>query len=254
MSFLENDYEPPTGNSSYMRLDSGDNKIRILTKPIMGWEDWKDKKPVRFRYKAKPEKPIDPSRPIRHFWAFVVWNYGQNKIMIYQVVQASIQKMITALSKDSDWGEPFGYDLKIVKRGQKMDTEYTVTPLAHKPIDQKIKDAFYERPIDLEQMFAGADPFSATNESRTKAFWESEAAVGSSNAISGGNISKEQVFAIDNAIEVHVKPVDPSWRDSVLKEFKIVSFDYLPAKFYAMVMRKIDDKREQLLAEEEVPF
>ena len=48
-AFLPTDYIVKSPNSGYMRLEEGDNRIRILTKPIMGHELWMNNKPKRVR-------------------------------------------------------------------------------------------------------------------------------------------------------------------------------------------------------------
>ena len=57
-TFLPETYELPQSAGGYMKLQQGENKLRILSKPIIGWLDWKDKVPHCFSYKAKPEKPF----------------------------------------------------------------------------------------------------------------------------------------------------------------------------------------------------
>ena len=50
--FLPSDYKIPT-TSKYMKFKQGENRFRILTSPIIGWEYWvnteKGRKPVRKR-------------------------------------------------------------------------------------------------------------------------------------------------------------------------------------------------------------
>lgn len=157
--FLPDGYEMPTNGNGYMKLKDGENKFRILSKPIIGWEDWKDNKPIRFTFKNKPEKPINPDKKIKHFWAMIVWNYNEQAIQILQITQSSIQKSIQDLINDADWGKPYGYDIKIIRKGEKMETEYSVNPSPHKPISEEIKDAFFDKPIYLEALFDGSDPF-----------------------------------------------------------------------------------------------
>ncbi len=160
MSFLPEDYTAPKSSSFYMKLVEGENRIRILSKPIMGWEDWYEKKPVRFGMNEKPAKSFDPKKPVRHFWAFIVFNYIENEIQIMQVTQATIRKSLESLCKDADWGAPFGYDIKIMKSGEGVDTEYAVNPVPHKPVAQEIIEAFNDRRCNLNALFANADPFA----------------------------------------------------------------------------------------------
>lgn len=158
--FLPSDYEAPKGNENYMKLVDGENKFRILSKPIVGWLDWKDKKPLRFQMKDKPQVPIDPKKAIKHFWAFIVWDYKSSSIKVLEITQSGIQKAIINLSNDSDWGSPFKYDIKISKKGQAMETEYTTSPVPHKKVSIDIVDAFNNKPIDLTKLYLGEDPFS----------------------------------------------------------------------------------------------
>jgi len=160
MSFLPEGYKAPTASGYYMKLVDGENRIRIMSKPVVGWEDWKDNKPIRFAMDKKPAKPIDPKKPVKHFWAMVVFNYNEEQIQVYQINQATIRKSIEALSNDADWGAPYCYDIKIMKTGDGVDTEYAVNPVPHKPIDPYLVTCFNERPCNLNALFDGADPFS----------------------------------------------------------------------------------------------
>lgn len=178
MSFLDKNYESPKENSDgYMKLQSGENRFRILCSPIVGWEDWTpEKKPKRYPYVTGQEAPapFDPAHPPKHFWSLIVWNVGAKKVQILHITQTSVRKAIEKLSRDADWGAPFHYDIKVVKSGEQKDTRYDVTPLPHKPISEEIKTEFYARAINLEAMFTNDDPFKEGSK-QTLAFWELEA-------------------------------------------------------------------------------
>ena len=161
MSFLPEDYQAPRSSNYYMKLVEGENRIRVMSRPILGWEDWKDNKPVRYRMDQKPAKSFDPKRPIKHFWAFIVFNCQEEQIQILQVSQASIRKSLEALCKDSDWGDPYAYDIKIVKTGEGVDTEYAVNPVPHKAVDQFLINSFNDRPCYLDALYENGDPFSS---------------------------------------------------------------------------------------------
>ncbi len=165
--FLPEDYVAPKTSSQYMKLQDGENKIRILSKPIMGWEDWLDKKPVRSKMDKKPSKSIDPSKPLKHFWCFIVWNYLEERIQILHVTQAGIRKALENYCKDEDWGAPYFYDIKIVKKGEGKETEYSVMPLPHKPVKDEVKQKYKDRPCNLEAVFVNMDPFADGYDSYT---------------------------------------------------------------------------------------
>jgi hypothetical protein len=167
--FLPNDYDIPQSGGNFMRLQDGENKIRILSKPIIGWVDWKDKQAYRFPMKSKPEKPMDKN-PIKHFWAFLVWNYNAQAVQILEITQQTIQTAIVNLSKDDDWGAPFDYDIKIIKKGKDLQTEYSLTPGQKRPVPDEIQKAALEKPCYLEAMFSGADPWVVTDKQTELAF------------------------------------------------------------------------------------
>lgn len=167
--FLPENYEAPAGSANYMKFQDGENKIRVLSKPIIGWLDWKDKQPHRFRMKERPEKPMG-DKPIKHFWAFLVWNYAEKSIQILEVTQATIQKAIQDLSKDDEWGAPFYYDIKVTRKGKDLDTVYSITPSPKKDLSEEVKKAALEKPANLEALYDGADPWIVTDKQTEYAF------------------------------------------------------------------------------------
>jgi hypothetical protein len=160
MNFLPQNYRAPNTSNYYVKLIDGENRIRILSRPIMGWEDWLDNKPVRYQLDDKPAKSFDKTKPIKHFWSLIVFNYGQNAVQIMHITQNSIRKSLEALCRDTDWGDPYHYDIKITKSGQGLETEYTINPVPHRPLDEEIIKAFKDNPCNLEALFTNSDPFS----------------------------------------------------------------------------------------------
>lgn len=162
--FLPADYEVPKAITNYTKLEAGDNRLRILTKPILGWSTWmgagKDRKPVRFPMDRKPDKPIQAGERVNHFWAFVVYNYTHKCIQVMEITQKTIQDAIRVLSKDADWGPPYHYDIKIVKTGTtKDDTEYKTNPCPKSPLTEELKSAFLAKPCSLAKMYKGEEAF-----------------------------------------------------------------------------------------------
>lgn len=180
MSFTPQGYEPPKTKSNYFQVsklkEKSDNIIRILSKPIFGWLDWSEdgsgkKTPVRTPYNQPEPNPINPAKPVKHFWAMTIWDYSDKSVKIMEVTQSTIQDAIYTLDCDEAWGDPMSYDINIKRTGEKLETKYTVTPRPPKPLAQEIKDALKETNPDLNELFSNKDPFakkaSETNDFNT---------------------------------------------------------------------------------------
>lgn len=213
--FLPQDYQAPKSTNLYMKFQEGENKFRILSQPVLGWEDWQDKKPIRFKLDQKPLKAIDPKKPIKHFWAMIVWNYSLEEIQILHLTQSSIRKSLEALCLDPDWGAPYFYDLKIMKTGEGLDTEYSLNPIPHKPLAAHIKDLFKERPCNLEALFYNDDPFSKENSVFTPGVF-SELDV----QLSANNITKKLTFEQTHELEMILDDCDQKYKEWVYSYIK----------------------------------
>lgn len=257
-TFLPENYEAPRSGGYYMKIQQGENKIRILSKPIIGWEDWGlDNKPIRFAYDKRPEKAIKSDKPIRHFWAFVVWNYAEEAIQILQVTQAGIRKGIETLCNDADWGAPYFYDIKIIKTGEELKTKYQVNPLPHKAIGENVVQAFKDRPVYLEALFVNEDPFAAHWPKKTQLMATME------------NSPKESVFqpkandviSIDQANELNaiLMTCDSAYKRSVMETLSraplnVKEIKDLPVSYYEKVKNAALRKRDEFNGFQDMNF
>lgn len=162
-NFLPIGYESLKTEKSYWKMSQmkdGDNRLRIVKQPIAGWIDWKDSKPYRYTPDQKPAKPFDAAKSIKPFWSLYVWDYAREGLFILEINQMSIIKALTKIATDEDWGDFLQYDIKINKAGSGKETRYTLTPLPHKPLADKIADALRKSPVRLEALYHGGDPWS----------------------------------------------------------------------------------------------
>ena len=161
-SFLPPDYETPQTNINYAKINLGENRFRICSKPILGWEGWKEKKPYRFPFAKKPEAVFD--QPVKHFWAFVVWDYSDKTLKVLEITQATVQTAITDIARSQDWGNRWEYDIKITKTGQDKNTKYSVLPAPKAKVTEEVYKATLEKPVWLDALFLkDGDPFKADN-------------------------------------------------------------------------------------------
>lgn len=174
-SFLPKGYNAPASETSYMKFEDGDNKFRILTAPVVGWEGWKDQKPFRRKAEAPDyevnieEDEVDPNKftgepDIRHFWAFVVYDYAKKKVALLEITSKKVMKILENLSADADWGDPRGYDVTVVKSEKGGQTSYDVKPAPPKKMSEEVSDAFDASELDAENIFQTENEEEANRE------------------------------------------------------------------------------------------
>lgn len=162
-TFLPEDYIAPS--TGYMKLLDGDNIFRVLSSAVTGYEYWTtEKQPIRSKvsFTETPNIKIGKDgkpEPIKHFWAFIVWNYATKAVEILEITQKGIRGSIQNLVSDEDWGNPKNYDIKVKKTGAGMDTEYAISPKPQKEVAPEVLTALAEKPINLEALFTGGNPF-----------------------------------------------------------------------------------------------
>ena len=115
-----------TGGNSFYNLIDGDNKVRLLTDPvrIMKFYDNVTKKSkvafeaCGYTNEAKPR------------WLCYVIDRKENKLMLAEFPH-SIMKQVLEYKNNPEYEfetAPMPYDITINKKGQKLETEYTVIP------------------------------------------------------------------------------------------------------------------------------
>ncbi len=159
-NFLPPDYKQPD-NSNYLKLKEGENVFRVLSEAITGFEYWTtDNKPIRSKepFEETPNIKVDKEggSRVKHFWAFIVWNYEAKKVQVALITQSTIQEGILALFNNKNWGDPKLYDLTITRSGEGLDTSYVVQPNPHSDLPEEAKGV---TGIKLEALYKGDDPF-----------------------------------------------------------------------------------------------
>lgn len=162
-NFFESEWQGDSDKPMYTKLEKGDTKIRIVSRALIGWEGWYQNKPVRFKsdYKITPDEyatldkdNFDSSKSkYKQFAVCVVWNYDHQCPQIWQFSQRQIRDQLMQLGSDSDWGDVTGYDIKVKREGEKMETKYTLTPSNKAPLSDQIRSEILERGLEPEQVF-----------------------------------------------------------------------------------------------------
>jgi hypothetical protein len=164
-SFLDENYEVPTSGGGYTKLEMGENRMRILSSPVLMWVEWREGSVSRHPFTTKEDKPkVGPGEKdsVKHAWGLKIWNYNTGKIEVFELDKQNVITALTAYSKDKDWGHPKKYDIVIKKEGSGMKTEYSLITKPHSEATDEIYEAYTENPIDLSKLLINESPFMSS--------------------------------------------------------------------------------------------
>jgi hypothetical protein len=161
--------EIPRGSGQFAKLQDGKNNFRVLSDVVVGWELWKDKKPIRHEgavCKFKPEEADvnQNGKPnINYFWAMAVWNYADKKVQTLEITQKTIMKTLYELEQNPKWGDLKRFDIEITKTKDGDKTSYVVLSNPPEPLEASIAEAYQKTPVDLTKLFDGKYPIQESS-------------------------------------------------------------------------------------------
>jgi len=148
------------GESSYLNVKKQEESdFRIISNPVEGWIDWVEKKPIRTPISDGEPEAADDENPPKKFIAVVIVDRADDTVKILELTQQSVIKGIKALAANPKWGKPFAYDLNVAKKGEGLQTRYTLTPSPKSALSKDIVKAAQSKPCNLERLFDGEDPW-----------------------------------------------------------------------------------------------
>lgn len=149
------------------KLEQGkEHRYRFVRPGITGYGGWTtDKKPVRFE--SHPEAlpanlapDMQGRTELKRFIAGLVYDYATEEFKILEITQSSLMKQLYKYVKDSDYGDPLGYDIKLSREGEKKETKYSLVAAPPKPLEKGIAEAAAEVHCNLSALYDGGDPFA----------------------------------------------------------------------------------------------
>lgn len=162
MSWLPDNFNEPQAGSYFKPLKGKQNRVRIISdKPLLGHVQWtEDNKPVRWKlHDTRPEADFRADTKPKLFIACAVWNYEERAVQVWEITQRSLQESLHLLTKDKDFGPPINYDLKITRKGDGLETTYSMVPMPG-DMNDDVENAIAELRVNLEALLHGEDPFA----------------------------------------------------------------------------------------------
>lgn len=159
-----------SSNSRYInpsKLEQGKElRIRFVRPGITGFGGWTiEKKPIRFEFHpevlpANLAPDLKGNVGLKRFIAGLVYDYAAEDFKILELTQRTLMEQLYKYAKDSDYGDPLGYDIKLTREGEKMDTKYSLVAAPPKTLEKAIAEAAAKVQCNLNALFDGGDPFA----------------------------------------------------------------------------------------------
>jgi len=123
-------YTPPVGESSWHKFEEGTTTIRILSHSYHYVSHYvhSEKKSYNCTGDISTCEWCQKGVKASNRWAYLILIRGDVPVVKPVEFGWSIFGTILELAKDSDYGDPRKYDLKISRKGTDKDTRYTVIP------------------------------------------------------------------------------------------------------------------------------
>jgi len=78
---------------------------------------------------------------------------------VWEITQRTIQDTLVQLTKDPDFGHPINYDLKISRKGEGLETTYSVVPMST-PLSEEVQNAVENNKVNIRALLTGDNPFA----------------------------------------------------------------------------------------------
>jgi hypothetical protein len=157
-----------TGHGRYINPAKlqGEKRLRFFGAGITGHSAWTSEgKPIRWEQKpAELPSNIQPDMNgkvgTKRFLAGLVYDYDEQDFKILELTQRTLMEQLFKFMKDTDYGDPTGYDIKISKTGEGIKTEYSLVAAPPKPVSKEIVTASESVNCNLKALFDGDDPWA----------------------------------------------------------------------------------------------
>lgn len=178
-SFVPEDVMGAGENNFLNFKDTDETKIRIISKPVVGWVSWGEdeegnRKPTRTAIDDQPDMNDfeDDNKPKKFMALIVIDRNDDDKKKVVELTQQSIIKAINALASNPDWGSPFTYDINITSKGEGLKKRYTITPSPKKPLAKNVITDVQENPCNLDNYFDDKSPWECEEGEETELFFK----------------------------------------------------------------------------------
>lgn len=148
-------YEVPKGESNYLKMEDGDNRIRLTSKPIeLKLHEVRGVKFSTVLCQGENCELCAKGDKIKYKYAYVVLSRKDGKAYVYEA-PITVFRQIVAFATDPEYGSPEEYDLTIKMSGQKPNITYQVIASPKKvKLTTAEEEVLVQAHLNLEEQYA----------------------------------------------------------------------------------------------------
>ena len=123
-----NKYDVPAGEGgSFLKTEVGDNRIRLVTKPLelKYWEEGKGSDYKTHLLQEGEDPPEGKEEKTKYAYLVINREAEPQKVQIYEM-PITVFKEVLIYATDKEYGDPTKYDITIKKEGSGLQTKYKV--------------------------------------------------------------------------------------------------------------------------------
>lgn len=124
-------YDVPN-NTPFLKLEAGDNKIRLCSKPVelpfyQASRKGEKYATVQLNTQAEIDQAIVEGKKIKYKYAYLAINRRDGKLYVWE---SSVQafRSIVSFARNPEYGDPTQYDITVNRSGEGINTQYSVIP------------------------------------------------------------------------------------------------------------------------------
>jgi len=144
-----NDADVSSGKSDFMKLEEGENTVRVMGNPIQFYIHWAENGKTKKKFNSPVTNPAlvrrleDSGFKKQTRWFVKVLD---RKTESYKLLEIGPQVLnsITQLTKNKRWGKVTNYDLTITRAPKGTQPLYNVTPNPQEAVPDEIKVKYQE--------------------------------------------------------------------------------------------------------------
>jgi hypothetical protein len=171
MSLLQDGEKIPKAESSYFKLQDGDNRVHILAKPTVGYSA---KVGGKFVHKKSDDdfNGLDVEQPkfgtpVKYFWAMPVWNCEDKRVQILEITQKQIMYGLEQLDENPKWGGITRHNTNIM-RGESNGRVQYATVAEPNDLTDDDKSKIKAVKVDMSRLFNGENPIEVVEQKEQK--------------------------------------------------------------------------------------